>query len=138
MMTWETFEHQADIGVRGFGDTLEEAFSGAATALIATMCDPATIVTTQSVEIDCDAPDLEILLVDWLNALVYQMAVNHLIFKHFDINIKDHQLHAQASGEPVSFLRHKPAVEIKGATFTELKVRRQPHGRWLAQCVIDV
>ncbi|TNF91131.1 MAG: archease, partial [Gammaproteobacteria bacterium] len=30
------------------------------------------------------------------------------------------------------------AVEIKGATFTELKVYRAENGEWVAQCVIDV
>ena len=33
---------------------------------------------------------------------------------------------------------HKPAVEVKGATFTELAVRQDPDGRWRAQCIVDV
>ena len=37
-MKWETFPHEADVGVRGFGNTLAEAFAGAATALSAVIC----------------------------------------------------------------------------------------------------
>ena len=32
-MEWQTFPHEADIGVRGSGATLADAFAGAATAL---------------------------------------------------------------------------------------------------------
>ena len=42
-MPWQTFPHDADIGVRGSGASLAEAFAGAATALTAAICDPATV-----------------------------------------------------------------------------------------------
>jgi SHS2 domain-containing protein len=38
----------------------------------------------------------------------------------------------------VDVARHQPAVEIKGATYTELKVGRTDNGLWFAQCVVDV
>ena len=47
-------------------------------------------------------------------------------------------LRATAWGEPVVVARHRPAVEVKGATYTALCVARQPDGRWLAQTVVDV
>lgn len=63
-MPWQTFPHEADIGVRGPGATLEEAFAGAALALTAAICDPRALAAKQSVHIDCTAPDLELLLVE--------------------------------------------------------------------------
>jgi SHS2 domain-containing protein len=48
------------------------------------------------------------------------------------------QLRATAWGEPVEVTRHQPAVEVKGATYTELRVQRTEDGGWLAQCVVDV
>lgn len=147
-MAWETFPHEADVGVRGSGDTLAEAFAGAATALTAVICDPAKVRaggTTpaevgagETVDIACEAPDDELLLVDWLNALVYAMATQHLLFSRFDVGIENHRLTAKVWGEPVDVARHEPAAEIKGATFCELAVRQEPDGRWLAQCVVDV
>lgn len=137
-MNWETFPHEADVGVRGTGDSLAEAFAGAATALTAVICDPAKVGAGETACIECAAPDEELLLVDWLNALIYEMATRHLLFSRFDVHIADHRLMATAWGEPVDVARHQPAAEIKGATFCELAVRHLDDGRWLAQCVVDV
>ena len=135
---WEHFEHRADIGVRGFGRTPEEALEQAALALTAILCDPATVRPLERVSIRCEAPDLELLLVDWLNALIYEMATRHLLFSRFRVQIRDHRLDGEAWGEPVDRTRHQPAVEVKGATYTELEVRRTPDGCWSAGCVVDV
>lgn len=86
----------------------------------------------------CEAPDRELLLVDWLNAVIYEMAVRHMVFRCFDVQIDAQVLIATAYGEPVDRFRHQPAVEVKGATYTELKVEQQPDGTIVAQCVVDV
>jgi SHS2 domain-containing protein len=137
-MIWENFDHEADIGVRGRGATLAEAFAGAATALTAAICDPAKVGAGETAQIECVALDDELLLVDWLNALVYAMATRHLLFSRFEVSIEDHHLSATAWGEAVDVARHQPAAEVKGATFCELAVRQEADGSWLAQCVVDV
>lgn len=138
MPHWEHFHHQADIGVRGVGATPLEAFVQAATALTAVVTDPATVRPLQSLTVACKAPDLELLLVDWLNALVFEMATRTMLFSQFDIILDGTQLTATVYGEPVDVTRHQPAVEVKGATYTELKIKQLPDGQWLAQCVVDV
>lgn len=135
---WEHFEHMADIGVRGIGATPAAAFAQAALALSAVVCDPASIRTVDRVNFECQAPELELLLVDWLNALIYEMAVRRMIFGRFDVRIDGGGLKAIAWGETLDRRRHRPAVEIKGATFTELQVARNAEGLWSAQCVVDV
>jgi len=135
---WETFAHDADIGVRGSGATLAEAFAGAATAMTAAICDPARVADRQAVSIACAAPDEEMLLVDWLNALVYEMATRHMLFSRFEVSIENHHLMATAWGEPVDAARDRPAAEVNGASYCELAVRQEPDGQWLAQCVVDV
>lgn len=137
-MPWQTFPHEADIGVRGSGATLEEAFAGAALALTAAICDPAAVLPKQSLSIDCEAPDLELLLVDWLNALIYRMATRHLLFARFEVRIAGTRLHATAWGEAVDVVRHQPATEAKGVSFCALQVAQQADGQWLAQAVVDV
>ncbi|MNR36168.1 hypothetical protein D3C85_1540640 [compost metagenome] len=92
----------------------------------------------EAVHIDCDAPDLELLLVDWLNALIYRMATRHLLFARFAVKIDGTRLHASAWGEAVDVARHQPAAEAKGVSFCELKVAQQADGSWLAQAVVDV
>ena len=135
---WEHFHHQADIGVRGSGPSVEAAFEQAALALTAVMTDPASVKPSMSVEIHCDAPDIELLLADWLNALIYETATRHMLFGRFDVSLDGTRLSGVAWGEPIDRQRHKPAVEIKGATYTELAVRQVDDGEWVAQCVVDV
>ncbi len=134
---YEHFEHGADIGVRGCGPDKAGAFAQAALALTAVVTEPATVAAKDPVAIACTAPDDELLLVDWLNALIYEMATRRLLFSRFDVTIDDHNLAATAWGEPVDRARHRPAVEPKGATYTALSVR-QEKGGWIAECVVDV
>ena len=135
---WERFSHQADVGVRGVSPTLEGAFEGAAVALTSVVTDPSEVAPTEVVSIACEAPSLEILLVDWLNAVIYEMATRRMLFGMFDVRISGTRLEARAWGEPVDVARHEPAIEVKGATFTGLQVRREQGGAWVAQCIVDV
>jgi tRNA nucleotidyltransferase (CCA-adding enzyme) len=135
---WEHFAHGADIGVRGLAPTREAAFEQAALALTAVVTEPSGVKPQTGVEIACAAPDDEALLVEWLNALVYEMATRRMLFGAFGVTLEGCRLHAIARGEPVDLARHEPAVEIKGATYTALRVGQEEDGTWLAQCVVDV
>jgi len=135
---WEHFAHDADIGVRGIAPTLPDAFAQAAQALTAVITDPQRVAAHQTITLDCAAPDFELLFWSWLNALIYQMAVRRMLFSRCDVAIAGEHLHATAWGEDLDPGKHQPAVEIKGATFTGLRVERLADGRWLAQCVVDV
>ena len=134
---WEHFPHDADIGVRGFGASKAEAFEQAALAMMNVIVNTDDVVAKDQVEIACTAPDDELLLADWLNALIYEMAHRNMLFGRFAVRIDGTSLTASAYGEPVDRECHHPAVEVKGATYTELSVRREGDG-WLAQAVVDV
>ncbi len=137
-MGWEHFTHGADIGVRGVGATKGEAFEQAALALTAVMTDPSGVTPATAIAIRCEAPDDELLLADWLNALTYEMATRRMLFGRYAVTLDGHRLTATAWGEAVDRVRHRPAVEVKGATYTALAVRCGEDGRWIAQCVVDV
>lgn len=136
--TWEHFPHQADIGVRGIGTTKEKAFEEAAVALTAAVTDPALVQSREEVILHCEAPGDELLLTEWLNAVIYQMASQHMLFGRFEVHIEGDYLSGKAWGEKADTVRHGPAVEPKGATYTELSVKRRNDGHWIAQCVVDV
>ena len=135
---WEHFEHEADIGVRGYGNTLEVEFTQAALALSSVVTRLDNIKPEKCLNVECNAPDYDVLLVDWLNELVYQMATRKMLFATFNVEINEFQLKAEICGETASQEKHQPAVEIKGATFTELKVYQNADGEWVAQCIVDV
>jgi tRNA nucleotidyltransferase (CCA-adding enzyme) len=135
----ELFAHGADIGIRGIASSKAAAFVGAALALTAAVTDPSRVRGITSVAIDCQAPNDVTLLIDWINAVIFEMAVRKMLFSRFEVAIDDnHQLTATAWGEPVDRVRHEPAAEPKGATYTEARVERSADGLWTAQCVVDV
>jgi tRNA nucleotidyltransferase (CCA-adding enzyme) len=134
---WEHFAHDADVGVVGVGSTKAEAFRQAALALTAVITDPTRVQRTESVPVECRAASDDLLLLEWLNTLIYEMAVRSMVFGDFAVEITDGELRATAHGEKVDVARHEPAVEVKGATFTALRVREEADG-WRAQCVVDV
>ena len=86
----------------------------------------------------CEAPDDELLLVNWLNALVYEMATRKMLFSRYEVHINGNRLVGKAWGEPMDESKHELGVEIKGATCTELKAAQDAEGTWVAQCVVDV
>ena len=135
---WEHFSHQSDIGVRGVGESLCAAFEQAAISLTAVVADPAAVAPSRVVPISCQNPDHELLFVEWLSALIYEMSTRHMLFSRFEVNIENGLLRANVWGEKIDTERHNPAVEVKAATYMDLAVREERPGRWVAQCVVDV
>lgn len=134
---WEHFPHGADIGVCGWGPSLAAAFEEAGKALSAAVT-TASIAPTTPVEIVCEAASRDLLFVEWLNAIIYEMAVRQMIFGQFEVRIRNHRLHGMIRGERIDPVHHQPACEPKGATFTALRVGKDDDGTWKAGCVIDV
>jgi SHS2 domain-containing protein len=135
---WEHYSHPADMGVRGFGPTWQEAFAQAALAMTAIVVDPARIECRQGVEVICEDDDDEMLFWHWLSGLLFEMGLRNMVFGRFEVHAVEGGLKAIAWGEPVDKDKHEPAVEVKAATFADLKVNHAGDGTWMAQCVVDV
>ncbi len=136
-MVYETFEHQADIGIRGFGMTLEEAFGNAARALYSVMVRLDAVRPLEERTVTVSAPDREILLVEWLNVLLSLSDIDRMVFSKFEVKIEGAALKGSAWGEKLDPGRHEPNVEVKGATYHLVQITEE-HGRYTAQCVVDV
>lgn len=135
---WEHFPHQADIGIRGIGQTMKSAFEQAAIALTAVVTNPKTVEPLQKIEINCNAPDDELLFIEWLNSLLYEMDIHKMLFSRFEVRIGGHHLEASAWGQKINYTKHQPVVEVKGASYAMLSVNQNKAGIWTAQCVVDV
>lgn len=141
-MPWEHFEHGADVGVRGRGESPERAFEAAACALFALLAeDLAAVRSDLQVALECEAGNLEELLVAYLNELLFLFDTRRVVFARFEVAIRGGPgrvtLSGIARGEPFDGERHAFTVLPKGATFTSLEVARRG-GEWVAQCVVDV
>ena len=130
------FEHDADMGIVGRGESIEEAFEHAATAMFAMMADPAQIRPQTSVAIEFEEADAELALVTWLNLLLGQARSHALVFGRFQLRRDGAIWSGSAAGEPWRAGLER-GVEVKGATLTSLALRQQD-GIWEARCVVDV
>jgi len=139
---WEHFSHPSDIGVRGIGGTREEAFAQAALALTAVVTEPSRVADDVSVELSCAGVDEDFLLLDWLNRVIFEMDTRSMLFSRYVVCIESAEsglfLRATAFGETVDVGRHRPAVEVKAATWAGLRVTCDADGTWTAECVLDV
>ena len=118
--------------------TRARLFEAMGEALTAVVTDPSGVRAVNVVEIRCSAPDNSVLLVDWLNALIYEMSTRSMLFSSWQVELDGCDLEARVEGETVDRDRHQPVVEVKGATYTALSVEHDSDGQWRAQCVVDV
>ena len=136
--SWNHFEHEADIGLTATADSREELFAAMGAALTGVVTDPAIVEPRQRLRIQCSAGDDALLMADWINSLIFEMATRRMLFGAWQVTLQGCDLDALVDGERVDRERHQPAVEVKGATYTELLVEQDAKGRWRAQCVVDV
>ncbi|BCB27577.1 protein archease [Sulfurimicrobium lacus] len=135
-MSFDYFEHDADIGVIGRGATLEEAFEGSAEGMFAIMVDAAQVRPLVQFAFAFVEEDTELALVTWLNRLLAEARQRDLVLGRFKLTRASGQWQGEAWGAPWDANMER-GTEVKGATLTMLRVE-QVDGNWEARCVVDV
>lgn len=136
-MFYETFDHRADIGVRGYGKSMEEAFENGAKALFSVMVDLKDVEPQEREDVRCEASDPEMLFVEWLNSLLSLSRLSDKLFCNFKVETEGNRLSGSAWGERFDKKKHHMMTEVKGATYSMLKVGREGD-LYIAQCIVDV
>ncbi len=138
---YKFFEHQADVGIIGIGKTLEEAFQEAAKAMFQVMCDVDEVAPKKSVKLKVEAAEQETLLTEWLNGLLARKDIEDMLFSEFEVKItkkgERFSLTAEVKGETMNSEKHHLKVEVKAATYSQLRVWKDGKD-YKAQCVVDV
>ncbi len=135
---FELVEHTADIGVRAWGRTREDVFREAARGMLSLVCDPREIGERETVEIAVEAAAPDLLLVGWLNELLYQFEARQLLFADMEIlGLSDTRLTARLTGERLDPGRHVMCGGVKGATLHQLSLRPRDGG-WEGFAILDV
>lgn len=131
-MPYEFFDHTGDIGVRVHAATVGDLFADAAAALTATVVDPGTIERREREWVALTAPSLELLLVDWLNDLVFRFDVDEFLVAHASPRVERQQeewkLEATIEGEPLDPARHRVKLLIKAVTYHQLAIAETDRG----------
>ncbi len=130
--------HTADLGLRIWGDSREELFENAGAALTAVLTDRRRLRRQKTAEILLVAPDLEALLVAWLNYLLYLYDVDAFLGREFKVlELTPQRLAARARGETYDPDRHVSRTAVKAATYHHLEIAKR-NGRWQATVILDL
>lgn len=138
---FELFEHQADVGIRGIGSNLKEAFEEAGNALFSVMTDLKKVETLNKVQFSVVGVDRENLFINYLNELIYLKDVNNMLFSSFKIAELEEKgnswyLKGEAVGEKIS-KKFPLKTDVKAASYSQLKVEKKDN-KFIAQCIVDI
>lgn len=126
MKNFELIEHTSDIGLVAYGKALAEAFANAAGGMFSIIAEIDKVREVESRRVEVSADDIEGLLFEWLNSLLYYFDVETLLFREFNITeFEDTRLVAECRGEKYDPSRHRLKTGVKSATYHMLEVDRE-------------
>ena len=140
---FEFRDHTADVQVRSWGSSLEEAFSQTAYSLMATITPNLKIITPKiEREITVEAEDKEALLFDFLSEFLYIFDVDELVFNQiFVCSIEkfndNYKLRATLKGEKFDLEKHEIGTEVKAITYSFLNIEEK-HDCTTIDIVFDI
>lgn len=140
MKKYELIEHTADIGIRIFGKDYNELFANAAFGLFDHIADLSHIKCNHVEQITIKSTNIEELLVDWLNELLYLFSVKKYLFCQFSVTVEEKKnLKAIVKGVKLNpaDLEKIIKLEIKAATYHGLKIE-QRNNLFVGEVIFDV
>jgi SHS2 domain-containing protein len=139
--TIESFAHTGDVGFALRADDLDDLFDAAREALlqvlVTTPPEPGDIART----VELEAPGLDVLLVRWLEEILYLHATEALLAASSEPRVRPRgdawRLTARLRLAPMPPDAHDARREVKAVTYHGLEVTRDEAG-WRARMVLDV
>jgi SHS2 domain-containing protein len=123
---YRLIEHTADIGLIAAGGNLAEAFGNAAYGMFSIIAGLRAVREVESRQVELEGKDMEALLFDWLNTLIYFFDTDSLLLRRFDIHeLTENRLKAVCYGERYNPSRHRLKTGVKSATYHMLNIDRE-------------
>ena len=137
MKKFEYFEATADIGLKAYGNDMEEAFENAGMAIFNIISDTSGITPERKIEFEVTSEDDVSLLYDFLEELLFYHETEFMLFSQFDVKIDENfHLKAKIMGEEIDWERHERKTEIKAITFHKMAVKKTDHVE--VQAIVDL
>ncbi|MBI3894901.1 MAG: archease [Acidobacteria bacterium] len=135
---FEILEHTADVGIKAYGNSLQELFVNAARGLISLASGFPEASSTQRFSLSACGEDYEELLVNWLSEILYYIDAEGWIFSDFKIHrLESEFLEGEALGERHAEAAHRLRTSVKAVTYHQISVRQTPNG-WEAVVYFDI
>ncbi len=131
----------ADIAFEAYGKNLNELFTNAALALFVMQADLKTVNQKRSWKIKLKNSEIDKLLFDFLNELIFLKDRDYSIFSKIKLKItekdKTYHLEAEVWGEKINPGKHKLGNDVKAVTMHMFEVKKEK-GKWKARVVVDI
>lgn len=139
---FEFLEHTADVYVRAYGASMEEAYANAALAMFETMTDSNKIAQTRQETLEVEAEDQYALLYNWLEALLVKFETENMLFSKFEITdwketAETFKFKAKVWGEKFDPKKHPQKVGVKAVTYHLMVVIREPQ-KVVLEFILDI
>ncbi len=134
---FEQLDISGDVGLKVWGQGLEELFVNAAMGMSELITDVSSVPESESREVHVVAESNEDLLVIWLNELVFLFDSYNYIGKNYSVSITNKKLKAVISGGIFDPLKNENRLLIKAATYHELSLGRT-NTHWEATVIFDI
>ncbi len=132
----------ADIAFEATGESVEQVFVAAAEATMNVMIEEMPSIEARvEKRIELTHPNLDMLLFDLLQELVYYKDAEQLLLRVKEITITEgngaYLLRACAAGEKLDPQRHEQRVDVKAVTLHQFTLQKTG-GLWRALVILDI
>jgi SHS2 domain-containing protein len=119
---YELLEHTADIFIKAYGKTVEEIFENSAFALFDQIADLSRVSPVGEERVELRGENRELLLVDYLNELLYMHDAFNELYCEFDVSLNDDMLSSSVRGEKIDRGKHVLKTNVKAVTYHMLEL----------------
>ncbi len=134
----EQFEVEADVGIRAWGPSREEAFAQAALGVFSLIVDPEEVSERETREVRAQGDSPETLLVNWIDECLYVHEIEGFVVRRVEVSVcQDTLIHGILHGEELDLRRHRPGSVVKAATSHGVSVTSLD-GRHETRVILDV
>lgn len=146
MNKYKQIDISGDVGLRIWGESLENLFENAASGMFNLITDPSRIHGKDIRKLALESDNYEHMLVQWLNELVFLYDTYGFIGKKFQLNIEESPkpdteenilLSADMSGGIYNPEIHESRLLIKAATYHNLSLKKVK-SLWEATVIFDI
>ncbi len=134
---FEQIDISGDVGLKVWGQDLEELFENAARGMSDLITDVSMVTESEKREVHVLAESNEDLLVQWLNEIVFLFDTYNYVCKHYSISIVNNKLKAIISGGTFDPSACESRLLIKAATYHDLSLHRT-NTHWEATVIFDI
>ena len=127
-MSYKVLDHATDAFIEVTASSLTEAFKVAGDSVVDTILDNSKIEEKEERNIVVMGKDLNYLLYNWLEDLIYLIITEGFAIRKLNITLEKNEKYtilAQIFGEDIDIKKHGFKVEIKSPTFHEMEIKQE-------------